>query len=448
MNAAFRSLVLMLTVLAPLAPLGWSSASAQESRSSMLIQPALSPAEPASQTKGGSSPAPKPRNLSKSAIDDSITLGLCWLARHQNPDGSWSAMSFKARCSAEAPCHDVNETYHEFYDEGLTSLATLAFLDAGYGPESKKKLADPVAGKQHDAGAVVTKALEWLCKRQQPNGQFTDDRAYLYNEALATMALAETLRMTKNSRWKAPAQQGVEFIQRAQRPSPIGPTLWGWRYEPRDVVERDNKGDPSEAAAKLLFEADTSVTTWCVRALSTAKLAGLRVDPQCTAGALAYIKWVTADDGRVGYMDARAAGATVTGKNDQFQYHSAVMAALGIESRMLIGVDPKDPFLEMGARQVVIDLPSVSEDKLTIDYYYWHCGSLALNDFDGRKSGHKGEKLWGPWKQSVGEALLAVQNVEERSCHRGGWITLDRWAYTGGPIYTTAINVMTLALLD
>jgi hypothetical protein len=32
--------------------------------------------------------------------------------------------------------------------------------------------------------------MQWLAGRQQPDGHFTPDKAFIYNEALATMALA------------------------------------------------------------------------------------------------------------------------------------------------------------------------------------------------------------------------------------------------------------------
>ena len=42
------------------------------------------------------------------------------------------------------------------------------------------------------------------------------------------------------------------------------------------------------------------------------------------------------------------------------------------------------------------------------------------------------------------DAVLGLQEKEERSCKRGGWIVPDRWIYAGGPIYMTATNVLTL----
>ncbi|MGH7149984.1 MAG: hypothetical protein ACREIU_04775, partial [Planctomycetota bacterium] len=52
---------------------------------------------------------------------------------------------------------------------------------------------------------------------------------------------------------------------------------------------------------------------------------------------------------------------------------------------------------------------------------------------------------WGTWNRAMTDALLGLQEKDERSCKRGGWIVSDRWGLvSGGPIYTTAINVLTL----
>ena len=43
-------------------------------------------------------------------------------------------------------------------------------------------------------------------------------------------------------------------------------------------------------------------------------------------------------------------------------------------------------------------------------------------------------------------ALLALQDEskEPKLCSGGGWLTPDRWCYAGGPVYATALNVLTL----
>jgi len=373
-----------------------------------------------------------------------VLEGLRWLIRHQNPDGSWSATNLKDRCTPEQQCFDPKEDYHALYDEGVTSLALLCFLGMGYSHESKQTIVDTVQGKRHKVGEVIKNGLLWLSKRQESDGHFTRDKAFMYNEALATMAMSEAYGLTQSRVWKEPAQKGVDFVQRAQRPNPSGNGLWGWRYQSRMEVEDFRKTGTDSAAAKEVFDADVSVTTWCIMALKSAQLSNLTVKPESMQGALEFVKWCTADNGLVGYIDPKGAGATVTGKNDHFKYHPSVMSALGMCSRIFVAHDPDDPFLDLASKQLIADQPTVSKDKLSIDYYYWYYGSMALNQFDGPDSPKKSNKYWGPWNKAMVESVLATQNVEERSCRRGGWVTLDRWAYTGGPIYTTAINVLTL----
>ena len=103
-----------------------------------------------------------------------------------------------------------------------------------------------------------------------------------------------------------------------------------------------------------------------------------------------------------------------------------------------------DPFLEKAAQSIIKDLPEVSKDKLSIDYYYWYCGSVALDQLDGPDSTNKGGKYWNPWNKALVEALMPLQDKTEEACSNGVWLIPDRWSFTGGPIYATAINVLTL----
>jgi hypothetical protein len=82
-----------------------------------------------------------------------------------------------------------------------------------------------------------------------------------------------------------------------------------------------------------------------------------------------------------------------------------------------------------------------------VDYYYWYYGALALNQFDGPDSPRADRgKYWQPWNEAMIKALVQLQddNKERDVCSRGGWLTPDRWCYAGGPVYATALNVLTL----
>jgi hypothetical protein len=379
--------------------------------------------------------------------EKAVLDGLRWLVRHQNPDGSWGALSLKSRCIPEAPCYDAKLNMNDHYDEGLTGLALLCFLGAGFSHESKQDIVDTALAKRYKVGEVVKKALENLRKKQNPDGSFSRDRAFMYNEALATMAMTEAFGLSQNRYWKEPAQRGINFIEESQRPNPSGQGFWGWRYASRKEIEDFRKGTGDDTYKKDLFDSDTSVTTWCVMALKSAQLSGLQVKQESMDGAMEFCKFVTANDGLVGYLDAKSAGATVTGPFDsQFTYHSTTMSALGMCLRIFATHNPDDPFLELAAKRILTDLPTVSKDRSSIDYYYWYYASLAMNQLDGPDSPKKSGKYWGPWNKAMVDAVLSLQDHTERACTNGGWIQSDRWGnYSGGgPLYNTAINVLTL----
>ncbi len=394
----------------------------------------------------------RPPDRETVTTEKAVLEGLRWLARHQNPDGSWGAASLRERCSSESSCASSHEKATDHYDVGLTGLALLAFLGTGLTHESNARIVDPVRGVSHRAGDVVKNGLLWLVKRQHPDGSFSGDRAFLYNEALCALAMAEAYGLTKHRLWKVPAQRSVDFLQKAQKPNPAGKGLWGWRYASRAEIEDFRRaGSQDDAYFKELYDADTSVTGWVVMALKSAQISGLSVSQEAMDGAMEFCKWVTPDGerrGLVGYLDAKGAGSPLTGPNDAgFEYHPTSMSALGMCIRIFTQHDASDPFLEHAAQRIVKDLPRLATDETKpspVDYYYWYYASLALNQLDGPDSPRATGRYWKPWNEAMVECLLALQDDAERSCTRGGWIRGDRWSYAGGPTYTTALNVLTL----
>ncbi|MBL8861845.1 MAG: hypothetical protein JNK02_07510 [Planctomycetes bacterium] len=387
------------------------------------------------------------------ATERAVLDGLRWLARHQNEDGSWSPSTLKERCDCDDPAYNPKKPYVTFYDTGLTGLALLCFLGAGFSHESKQDLVDTSMGKRYKIGDIVKKGLQWLVKGQNPDGSFSKERVFMYNEALATMAVTEAFGLTQARFWRDPAQKALNFLQAAQRPSPQGTGLWGWRYASRQEIEQFHRGAGSQDTELLkeLYDSDTSVTGWAIMALKSGQLSGLDVNDDNMKGGMAFARFVTqlGGDGKptglVGYLDAKGAGAKVTGPHDHFTYHPAVMSALGMCIRIFSEHDPDDPFLRVAADQIIKDLPTISKDKLSLDYYYWYYASLALNQLDGPDAPKKTNRHWGPWNKAMVDALLPLQDKKERSCTNGGWMDLDRWSFDhGGPLYTTAINVLTL----
>jgi hypothetical protein len=384
----------------------------------------------------------------KSTPHKAVQDGLAWLARHQNPDGTWGAMSLKARCNGGKCCamESAKPPFGDHYDEGITGLAILAFLRAGYGSDSKQEIVDVLSQQRWKPGEVVTRALDALKTKQRKDGAFAHERVFMYNHAIATLAMAEACVATKSDAWTEPAQRAIDLLEAAQRKQCNGDQLWGWRYATRRDAEASAGRLPKdEAAAKALCDADISVTAWAIAALSAAQHAKLNVRKESLDGALDYCDYVTLKDGRVGYTKPEEAGMAVTGVNDSYNYHTASMSALGMIVRLHTGHDRKHPFFELAAQLIVKDLPTISSDKLSIDYYYWYQGSSALNAYEGEGNASPSKKRFsGPWNKAATQALLDLQDHAKTACSNGGWITGDRWAYAGGPAYCTAMAVMSL----
>lgn len=383
--------------------------------------------------------------------EEAVLEGLRWLIRHQNEDGSWSVGGVGSHCKGGKPCIAPPEgEVNNKYDVGLTSLALLAFLGQGISVGSKIKIVDTAMGKEHQAGTIVKNGVRWLMDHQREDGAFTEmEHVFVYNQALASMALSEAYGISRNRELKRPAQMGVDFLIASQKVDHQG-GRWGWRYESKAEV------DAALAAGQIkeidypsiVQDVDISHTCWAVMALKSARIVGLEVPDDVMQGALSYAISTTGKNGLVGYESADQAGVTIKGPGDHFTYHVGTMSALGMLVRTFVQHDLSDPFLEEASQVLVKDLPAVSKDKLSIDYYYWYYATLALNQFDGPDSPRKGGgKFWEPWNKALIDALLQLQDQSKARevCTRGGWLDPDRWgSHTGHALYSTAINVLTL----
>jgi hypothetical protein len=399
----------------------------------------------ATKTKKG-----RPPKGATQGTEEAVLEGLRWLIRHQNEDGSWGADTLASHCKGEKPCAPEGAEVSSTYNVGLTALSLLAFLGQGISVGSKIEIVDTAMGKRHQAGTVVKNGVKWLMDHQREDGAFTEsDHTFMYNHTLATMALCEAFGLSPRTReLKRPAQKGVDFLVASQKVSFEGQP-WGWRYESKAELDATKAaGGVDEAAYKeWVSDVDISHTCWVVMALKSAALAGMDVPPQTMSGALAYAEYTTGKEGLVGYQNPYQAGEVIKGPRDHFAYHTGTMSALGMLVRTFVTHDAEDPFLELASKHIVKDLPTVSKDKLSIDYYYWYYATMALNQFDGPDSPRKGAgKYWEPWNKALIDSILPLQNKSKarEDCARGGWLDPDRWGYTGHAIYYTAINVLTL----
>jgi hypothetical protein len=384
---------------------------------SLLASPASASAQAA--TKPGTAAAET--TVSRADIETGLLDGLAWLQRQQETEGNWSMVKSVKLCPTS---FDQKLDARADYDVGLTGLAVLGYSRAQRARGGRTSL---------DEHAALEKGVAWLVAKQKPDGSINDTHPFMYAQAIAACALVSAYEGSHDPKVRDAAQKLVDFVQAAQRPSPTGKGLWGWRYSPRQEIEKANgDGVPN----KELFDSDISVTAWCVEALRAARNAGLKVDDASFEGAEAFAKFTTTDTGAVGYLDPKTAGATVQGKNDHFAYHATVMNALGTLVRLDTGEQPSDEIIGKSMKGLLADLPAVSADHLTVDYYFWHHGVAAL-----RRTNSPGGDAW---TNTAVSHLLLLQDKSQNDCARGAWVVGDRWSYAGGALYTTGINVLTL----
>lgn len=349
------------------------------------------------------------RRASKQS-EDAVLAGLIWLAKHQNPDGSWGAKRFMNQCKG-VRCSGPGD---EEFDIGLTGTTLLAFTGAGYTPSSK----DTYEG--YNFGEVVRKASNYLMGIQDSNGVYGGVKSgkFIYNQAIASYAVADLYGVIKDSPtgviFKETAQKGIDYLISIQNPGKA------WRYQPRDGQN------------------DSSVSGWAAMAIKSAQTSELNVDPNVFASIKSFYDDVTNQtDGVVGYTEL---GSVAVKANERDPKIQPSLTAIGIMVRIFIDKKASDPVIKKGIDRILQDLPTWDPNHLgVVDYYYWFYASYCLNQFDGPDG-----PCWKKWNEQMKEVLLKNQHPKTDGCAWGSWDPIDRWGEEGSRVYSTAINVLTL----
>jgi len=295
------------------------------------------------------------------AAERGVVAALRWLKDQQQADGGWS---------------------HGSHRLGISALATLAFLGHGETPDSE------------EFGATLTKAFRFL------TASFNTG-INMYEHAIVTYALAEGYGMTRSASLRQPLEQRVALLFQAQQvPKAESLHNGGWRYSAGSV------------------DADTSVTGWCVQALSAARLAGLDVPPSVLDSASQFL-WNMHHDGTFGYE--RPGGTTST-------------TAIGVLSQMFLG-QGADPRLKVSLEK----LKSVrfewdkTEAPLGMVLHQWYYLTQVFF--------HAGGAYWKNWNGLFREALL------QRQADDGHWdlpAMSKEKEFNQPPVYSTALCALML----
>ena len=309
--------------------------------------------------------------------DDAVARALRWLARHQEPDGHWDARRFSGQNT----------------DAGVSGLAVLAFLGAGYDEFHRSEYRD-----------TMKRGVTWLISKQDPDGAI--GRGYAgglgYHHSIAGLALAEACGMGRRERTREAAQRAVDYSTKVHQVSNSG-----WRYSAREP-------------------ADTSVTGWFVMQLKSAIMAELDVDTNAFHGAAIFLDTCTDQEGhypgRTSYQPDRNP--------------SPAMTAVGLVSRVFMGWSRTDRLVR-GAVQHIVQNPARWEgDAQTgADFYYWYYAMLGLFQVGGQE--------WQAWGAPACELLVGKQRRGDPEID-GSWDPVGRWCGRGGRVYSTAMNALSL----
>jgi len=308
-----------------------------------------------------------------------VMLALRWLERYQGSQGMWSL-----RGKFKGGAHIENR-------EAATGLALLAFQGAGYTPHGDQ---------QHSFTKVTSRAWKSLLRKQNETGDFFQEgrsaTSQLYSQAICTIALCELYGMTRDSRYREPAQRAIDYCVRVQA------SEGGWRYYP---------GGSS----------DLSVTGWFAMALQSARMAGLEV-PTPTLKRIG------------GYLDSRSSGGgAFYSYNKNQPVATASMTAEGLLCRQYLGWAQSDPRLRSGAEYLINNLPIWESGER--DVYYWYYATQVCHHMEG--------KYWRTWNNTM-KVLLPEHQVQEGR-ERGSWNPKgDEWGSGGGRLYVTCLSTFML----
>jgi hypothetical protein len=382
-----------------------------------------------------------------------VERSLRWLASVQAVDGRWDASDFGSGLVER----DETGTNRDFAgreaDTGITGLAVLCFLGAGYTHE------------QGPYAVVVDRALDWLLKQQARDGNLfgrAEPFAQMYCHAIATYALAEAcgLLRTVPVQPLMPAERvegllvGIRLPGVALVPPAAQPGLLLSQPAPADremslVLARGVKRVTAErlrrgvsAAARFILarqdaasggwryqpgqEGDVSMLGWQLMALRSAELAGFAIPARSRAGIRSFLSRAAQGDagGLFGYRPNQNPGGPST------EPVTPAMTAEALFCRQMLGESAIQPAVREAVSYISSNRATLAEKN----FYYWYYGSLSMYQLGGVE--------WEAWNGRVRELLISEQ--VSTGPYAGSWDATDIWGRYGGRLYSTTLATLTL----
>ncbi|MEZ5992226.1 MAG: HEAT repeat domain-containing protein [Planctomycetota bacterium] len=341
-----------------------------------------------------------------SDTENAVNLGLAYLARTQDHNGSWDPNDgYRGRRPNWA-------TSDNGYRGALTALCTLPFLAAGNSPDSgpyKKN---------------VERAISWLMSQQTSDGCVAYKNAtQMYTHTVATLALCEAYGMSGDEEIRSSAERAVRFLERTQGNG------GGWDYN--GYITGTGSG---------IERNDLSISGWGALAFKSAMAVGIKVNEKNWKSLSDLYDRHSLTNGETYYADRATGSISGTRKG-------IGMVGVGLTSRTVLDAERFEKRNYAAERLLLKKLPSwkdlkepneSSENPNFNSFYGWYYGTLGvflLNEGRG--------PAWEQWNDAIKKELLANQDL--KGSRKGAWEAVDTWiGPLMGDFYSTALSVLCL----
>lgn len=270
-----------------------------------------------------------------------------------------------------------------------TSLAVMAFLAAGHVPG------------EGPYDQTIQRGVRWVLDHQQPNGILSTERGNgpMYAHGISTLMLAEVAGMTDEAlatKCREALKHAVRVILAAQAVRKDRNNAGGWRYHPSSN------------------DSDLSVTGWQLLALRAAKNLGCDVPAEHIDAAVEYVKRCSVRNRGFGYQPGSGSSPT--------------RAGTGILCLEICGVHHSP--------EAVGAADSLLQDPLRADQEWFYYGAYycTIGMFQ------VGGKHWEQGKSHLIPLLLNLQAQD------GSWSGRQGQERNIGTVYATSLAVLALSV--
>jgi len=312
-----------------------------------------------------------------------VTRGLAWLARVQQPEGSWTLKGGSGTPSPDAPSDPEPPA-----DPTLaTALGVLPFL--GEGISHQRAPTEPVEYQAYKT--VVEKGLVFLCANQMRDRSKADGflKGGMEGHSLATIAIAEDYALSRDDRLKLHLRQAVKFLNAMQNQD------GSWGREP---------GGPG----------DLVTTCWAIQALRAVQAAGLGTSGRPLKKAQQFVESCAA-----GPADATMSQYRLSGGKPV----TPLATAAGLAAQVELGKAVGDPDVLSGGAFLLKNTSGPMP--------YPFLATEALREVGGED--------FDVWNHAVREDL--VRRQQQSGDLEGSW---DPNGEDGGRMEATALSLLTL----